>query len=330
LQTGDYIRAINDMPARDLSAYAGMRLLRGARGSKLSLLVIRGNTADPQTVELVREVPAGDLVTSRKLPGGALYLRVASFGAGAAAAMRAQLPVGEVATATGAQVLTPPRMSPAAAASGVVIDLRATADGTPEEGIAAARIFVKSGALATRAARGAANVVISSAPGDGPLTVPVVLLVSNGTANAAEIFASALSANKRARLVGEATAGIAGVQRLVRLPEGHGLWLTYARYLQGDGSPIHERGLRPDVAVEIPTVGFGETPPAGDPALDRAIEELKAPVEASPGAPAAGRQTPAAGRGDGSRPVQLPSTEAPGRPVPPTEVPRPPMPAPRP
>ena len=50
--------------------------------------------------------------------------------------------------------------------------------------------------------------------------MPVVLLVSDGTSNAAEIFAAALSRNKRATLVGEPTAGLAAVQRLVKLPEG--------------------------------------------------------------------------------------------------------------
>ena len=92
--------------------------------------------------------------------------------------------------------------------------------------------------------------------------MPVVLLVSTGTANAAEVFAAALGQQPRARLVGEPTAGIAGVQRLVQLPEGHGLWLTYAQYLQADGTPIHQNGLRPDVPVEVPSVGFDETPPA--------------------------------------------------------------------
>jgi carboxyl-terminal processing protease len=274
LQTGDFIRAINETPTRDMSAIAGARLLRGAPGSKVSVLVLRGSTSDPHTIDLVREAPTGEAVTSRKLPSGALYLRVASFGSGASEAIRAQLPVGELLSPD-----LPRNIPPAGAANGVVIDLRATADGTPEEAIAAARLFVKSGTLATRVTRNAANAVTTATPADGPLTMPVVLLVSNGTANAAEIFAAALKGNNRARLVGEPTAGIAGVQRLVRLPEGHGLWLTYAQYAQGDGTPIHGRALRPDVAVEMPTVGFEETPPPGDPALDRAIEELKKPTQ---------------------------------------------------
>ena len=55
LRTGDFIRAIDNRPTRDMSAYEGARLLRGAPGSKVSLLVIRGNAADPHEVDLVRE-----------------------------------------------------------------------------------------------------------------------------------------------------------------------------------------------------------------------------------------------------------------------------------
>lgn len=254
LQSGDFIRAIDDTPSRELSTYAGTRLLRGAPGSKVSLLVIRGNAAEPHTVDLVREAPTAELVTSRRLASGQHYVRVISFAEGTAAAIRAQIP---------------------ASATAVVIDLRDIADGTAADGIAAARLFIKSGVLATLAARGAANVVTSAGDGDGALTMPVVLVVSNGTGNAAEIFAAAMSAQKRARLVGEPTAGLAGVQHLVRLADGHGLWLTYARYVMPDGTtPVHQRGLRPDVPVETPTVGFGESVPTADVVLTKAVEDL--------------------------------------------------------
>ena len=273
LAEGDFIRAIDDKPTRDLSSFAGERLLRGAPGSKVKLLVFRNSAAEPHTIELTREPIAsnsGNGVTSRKLSTGETYLRVSSFGPGTAAAIRAQLPIGgPEARNANANIAVDP-------AAPVVIDLRSTADGTPEDGIAAARLFVSNGKLATRAARAqAAPTVTSAGPGDGALTMPVVVLVSTGTANAAELFAAALGNNRRARLIGEPTAGIAGVQRLVRLPEGHGLWLTYAQYLQADGTSIHQNGLRPDVAVEVPSVGFDETPPATDVVLERALEDLK-------------------------------------------------------
>jgi carboxyl-terminal processing protease len=275
LAEGDFIRAIDSKPTRDLSALAGTRLLRGAPGSTVRLLVFRNSAAEPHEIELTREAVSGDAVTSRRLPGGETYVRIASFGPDTAAALRARLPLGgpDARNAAPGRVADP--------ATPVVIDVRSTGDGSAEDGIAAARLFVSSGTLATRAARNQAPAVITAASGDGALTMPVVLLVSQGTANAAELFAAALSNNKRARLVGETTAGLAGLQHLVRLPEGHGLWLTYAQYLQADGTAIHQNGLRPDVPVEVPSVGFDETPPAGDPVLDRALDDLKkAPASA--------------------------------------------------
>src|SRR5207237_5877300 len=55
LRTGDYIRAINDKPTREMSVWEGMRALRGAPGTKVSVTVIRGNAADPHVVELTRQ-----------------------------------------------------------------------------------------------------------------------------------------------------------------------------------------------------------------------------------------------------------------------------------
>jgi carboxyl-terminal processing protease len=307
LAEGDFIRAIDDKPTRDLSALAGNRLLRGAPGSKVKLLVFRNSAAEPHTVELTREAVTGAALTSRKLPSGEIYVRVTSFGSGTPAAMRAQLPL------TGPNTNRGPLDARLAADPGTpaVIDLRSVGDGTAEDGIAAARLFVKSGTLATRAARSSATPTVTSATeGDGALTMPVVLLVSTGTANAAEVFAAALSNNRRARLVGEPTAGIAGVQRLVRLPEGHGLWLTYAQYLQADGTPIHQNGLRPDVPVEVPSVGFDEAPPATDAILERALADLKSRGRAQDegGSSTAQPRTAPATSPPGSRPDLPPTT----------------------
>jgi C-terminal processing protease CtpA/Prc len=66
----------------------------------------------------------------------------------------------------------------------------------------------------------------------------------------------------------------------VKLPEGRGLWLTYARYLTPSGQPIQGRGLEPSVVVDEPDVDFGSTAPATDPILDAAIERVKAKVAA--------------------------------------------------
>ena len=161
-------------------------------------------------------------------------------------------------------------------ATRLLVDIRGVADGTEDEAVAAARLFVKTGVLAIRAGRAASDQTkISANAGDGSVTMPMVVLTSVGTAGPAEVFAAALTGHDRAELVGEPTAGLAAVQHLVPLPEGTGLWITYQRYLTIDGQPIHERGLRPTLGVETPFVGFDDTPPTTDVVLDRGLEALK-------------------------------------------------------
>ncbi len=86
------------------------------------------------------------------------------------------------------------------------------------------------------------------------------------------MFASALLGNKRADLIGEHTIGRAAQQRLVRLPDGSGLWLTTTRFLTPNGGPLHEKGLEPTVPVDEPDVEFGQPAPTTDPILDKALE----------------------------------------------------------
>src|SRR5204862_4701887 len=85
LQTGDYIRAIDGKPARDLSVFEGMRMLRGVPGSKVTLTVIRGNAAEPRQIDLIREKTPGAVVTGKMLGTDVGYIRIASFGPDAAA-----------------------------------------------------------------------------------------------------------------------------------------------------------------------------------------------------------------------------------------------------
>jgi carboxyl-terminal processing protease len=261
LQTGDYVRAIDGKPTRDLSVFEGMRLLRGAPGSKVTLTIIRGNAAEPRQIDLVREkTPTTSLVSGKLIGTDVGYIRVGSFAGDVAARLREQASALEK---SGAKHL--------------VVDVRHTAEGPLEAGLDAARLFVKSGTLAVKAGRGekAARETIAARDGDGGVALPTTLLVTTGTAGAAELFAAALDGNKRADLIGERTLGRAGVQKLVRLADGRGLWLTYARYLTPGGDAIQGKGINPDVAVDEPeALEIGDTPPAGDPILDAAIKRI--------------------------------------------------------
>jgi carboxyl-terminal processing protease len=154
-----------------------------------------------------------------------------------------------------------------------VVDLRNTARGDIDDGIAAARLFLPTGTIAVKQTKDQREVV-SAAATDGALREPVALLVSQGTSGAAEVFAAALDGNDRADLVGEHTLGRAARQRLVKLPDGSGLLLSNVRYLTPKNNAIHERGLVPDVEADEPEVDFGAEAPAGDSMLDKAIDVL--------------------------------------------------------
>ena len=271
IRTGDYIRAIEGRSTRDMSSFEGQRLLRGAQGSKLTLLVIRGNAAEPHEVAVTRERLAGVEVTSRMANPSTGYIRIVEFTPNTSARVRQAV---DALAKTGAVRY--------------VIDLRGTARGDLDAGLDAARLFVKGATLAVRVSRDplaradakdkTKKDPISAQVTDGAVTAPVALLVDSGTSGAGELFAAALDENKRAELIGERTIGRAARQQLVKLPDGSGLLLTTVRYLSPASNAIHEKGLTPDVHVPEPDVDFGADPPAGDAALEKAIERLVTPA----------------------------------------------------
>jgi len=254
LRTGDYIRAIDGKPTREMAAYEGTRLLHGSDGSRVKLLIIRGNAADPHEVTVAREKPTGTDLTSRMADATTGYIHVIEFKSDSANRLR------QTVDALAKQ-----------GASRYVIDLRGASRGDLDDGVAAAKLFVKSGTLVVKQSKQQKETVAAQS-GDGAITAPLVLLVNQGTAGPGETFAAALDANDRAELVGEHTQGRAGRQRLVKLPDGSGLLLTTQRYFTAKNVDIHEKGLSPDVDVDEPDIEFGTEPPAGDRILDRGLQ----------------------------------------------------------
>ena len=257
LRTGDYIRAINDLPTREMSVWEGMRMLRGAAGTKVTVTVIRGNAADPHVVELIRQPEPPSAVSGRVAAPGVGYIRIAG-----------------ISKETAEQVKTHAADAVRNGATKLIVDVRRVSNGSPEDGLAVARLFVAKGTLAMRETKNGPRETIASSPGDGSITLPTVVLIDTGTSAAAEVFASALSGNKRADLIGEHTIGRAAEQKLIKLPDGAGLWLSTMRYLTPAGTPLHEKGLEPTVVVDDPDVEFGQPAPTADPILEKAIEHL--------------------------------------------------------
>ena len=198
LRTGDFIRAIDDKPTRDMSAYEGARLLRGAPGSKVTLLVFRGNAADPHEVTLVARAhrrPGADVADGERHDRLRAHRR-----------LHARSRRRESSRRSSALAKT--------GATRYVIDLRGTARGDLDDGRRGGAPVRASGHAGREADQGSgARWSTAARQTARVIAAPVALLVDQGTAGAAEVFAAALDGNDRAELVGERTLGRAARQR---------------------------------------------------------------------------------------------------------------------
>jgi carboxyl-terminal processing protease len=265
IRPGDLIKTIDGKHSRPLSAVAGQRLLRGAPGSVVKLALLRVGS-DPLTVEVVRERLTPIAATGRMLDGGAAYVKVGEFTPRATDEVRADV---EGFRRAGARQL--------------VLDLRGAGHGDLSEGIRMAELFMKGGVVAKVAGAREEEQILNADPARSVWDRPMAVLTDHGTSGAGEIVAAALLDAGRAAVVGEATFGRAPIQRAVVLPEG-GLVLTVARYVSPKGTAIHGKGVTPSVPVaargtEDAGEGAGESAPAGDPILDKALEVLRGEVK---------------------------------------------------
>ncbi|HET7746654.1 MAG TPA: S41 family peptidase [Vicinamibacteria bacterium] len=256
LRPGDIVKSIDGRHTRPLSPVTGHRLLRGAPGSVVKLVVLRAST-DPIDMSLVRERPATAAVRARVLEPGVGYVKVPEFTAKVAEDVRAEL---DGLRKQGARHL--------------VLDLRGSAFGPLTEAPRVAELFLKGGVVAKVSGAKQPEQVLTADAARSAWDRPVTVLVDHGTAGAAEVVAAALLESGRA-LVGQSTFGRAPVQKTVTVPDG-ALLLTVARYHTPKGAPIHGKGLAPTVAVRLSADDEEEGEgPAGDPILEKALELIR-------------------------------------------------------
>ena len=133
---------------------------------------------------------------------------------------------------------------------GMIFDIRGNAGGTLASAIDIASAFIRDGTLLRQVGRDQ-NETLRQANGSyADISLPLVLLVDESSASAAEVLAGALQDHGMARLIGERTYGKGSVQKILPLANGGGLRLTTGHWLTPAGSWIHGRGIKPDIAVE--------------------------------------------------------------------------------
>jgi carboxyl-terminal processing protease len=239
LRPGDIILQVNQESVTRLSLEQVVQRIRGPRGTTVTLTLFDPNTEQTRDVTVVRARVAVHNVTWQRLPGTiVVHVRIAGFSQGVTNDLQKAL------TALEQQGLTH-----------IVLDLRNNPGGLLNEAVATASQFLSSGTvLLVRDAHGTTTPVPVQKHGVAP-GLPLVVLINQGTASAAEIVAGALQDAHRAVLVGETTFGTGTVLKPFPLSDGSALMLAIEEWLTPNGRVIWHQGIAPDVVVAL-------TPPA--------------------------------------------------------------------
>lgn len=157
--------------------------------------------------------------------------------------------------------------------NGLILDIRENPGGTLESAIEIGSAFIEDGILLRQVARDHSEEVTRTSGGFADIDVPIVVLVDETSASAAEVLAGAIQDYGVATIVGETTFGKGTVQNIPQLSNGGGLRITVRRWLTPNGHWIHEQGITPDIIVEWdPADGEDESE---DIQLQAAIEYLE-------------------------------------------------------
>jgi carboxyl-terminal processing protease len=238
LKAGDVLTEVDGKPVANLSLDQIVLRVRGPAGSVVHLRVLRGNDPMPLDFSVTRakvEVPD---VTWHMLPGVPIaHVAVRSFGQKADEQLR--------------QALAEARQ---AGMKGALIDVRANPGGLRDQAVAVTSEFLKSGEIVfiEQDTDGQRTPVPATAGGVAP-DLPVCVLIDEGTASSAEIFAGALQDYGRAKLVGSRTFGTGTVLKPFELSDGSAVILAVEEWFTPHGRQIWHKGIEPDIAVPLPT-----------------------------------------------------------------------------
>ena len=233
-------------------AYANL-LLQGDPGSSVELSVVRVQRPEPQTVKLVRANSVDLPVDDRLLGGQTGYLKPGALTSATLREIAADI---DKLQKQGAQKL--------------ILDLRNTAVGSPQDGMGLANLFLSKGRLTYLQGQRVPRQNFDADSSKTVTNLPLVVLTNRGTADGAEVAAAALQDNKRAQLVGERTYGDASLRRAITMDDGGAIILSVAKYYSADGKAIQDNGVTPGTLV-------AEAEPA--PEVDDNGEPLTAPSQ---------------------------------------------------
>ncbi len=259
IKTGDRILSIDNTSTSNLTVDAAVAMIRGKKGTSVSLSILPKDAKQPKTLTIVRDIIDIPTIDTEKRSDGIFVIRLYSFSANSATLFKNAI-----------------QEFVQSGDSKLILDVRGNPGGYLEAAVDMASWFLPKDALIVREeSAGHTPTVDYKSHGYNIFNknLKMVILVDGGSASASEILAGALSEYGVAKLVGTKTYGKGSVQELINLTPETSLKITVARWLTPKGNSISEHGLQPDVTVEITQ---DDIKAANDAQFNKAVQVLKA------------------------------------------------------
>ncbi|HLJ91851.1 MAG TPA: S41 family peptidase [Gemmataceae bacterium] len=236
LRRGDVLLEVNGRSVAGLPVERIAALVRGPAGGVVHLRIAREGTAGPLDLNITRgKVDVPD-VSWHVLPAVPIaHVAIENFGEKAHAQLLAAL---EHSQAQGVRAL--------------IVDVRGNPGGLKDQAVAVTSEFLKGGNVFMEQDSEGARTEIPVEPGGHATDIPIVVLIDEGTASSAEIFAGAIQDHHRGKLVGARTFGTGTVLQPFGLSDGSAVLLAVTEWLTPNGRQIWHKGISPDVEVALP------------------------------------------------------------------------------
>jgi len=254
---GDKIIKVDDTLTLDIALDEAVNLIRGPKGTEVILTIYREEWGTTKEIKIVRGVIEIPSLKWEIKDENIAYLKLYHF------SEKASFDFREAAI----EILASPCQK-------IILDLRNNPGGYLEVAQDIAGWFLERGQIVVIEDFGReTEQKIYKAKGNASLVeYPIVILINQGSASGSEILAGALRDNRGIKLIGEKSFGKGSVQELERLKGGSSLKITVAKWLTPKGELITDKGLEPDIKIEMTEEDYEEE---RDPQLDKAIEIIK-------------------------------------------------------
>jgi len=238
IKAGDMILKIDDKFSKDLNVNDAVKRMRGQKGSKVILTIMREGFEKPKEFPIVRDIIQVKSVRFHLMDGGYGYVRIAQFQ--------------EKTDDDLSKALKTMKEEYKGELKGLVLDMRNDPGGLLDQAVKVADHFVPEGQMIvyTEGREKDSKMQFTAKKGGKEPNFPIVVLINGGSASASEIVAGALQDHKRAIIMGTQSFGKGSVQTIIPLSDDSGLRLTTARYYTPKGRSIQAKGITPDITVE--------------------------------------------------------------------------------